>query len=130
MLPHSSAPSRVLACVQCQQRKVRCNRQFPCANCIKQQTNCVPATPTQTRRKRLPERELLACLRRYEQLLRNHGVPFEPLYDASSTTTKLGGESELEQMKESTWSTPTAGPGSDATYEPSYAVTFSTKDLY
>lgn len=71
---------RILACVQCQQRKIRCDRTFPCANCTKQNSRCVPATQTRTRRKRFPERELLDRLRRYETLLRDHKVKFDPMH--------------------------------------------------
>jgi hypothetical protein len=118
-------PPRVLACVLCQQRKVRCDRQSPCmldtsiypsidpsiqspqshhrissdtcqmlvhltstfnclchegSNCIKAQTECVPATlQPRRKRRRFPESELLERLRRYEDLLRQNGVSIEPL---------------------------------------------------
>ena len=49
---------------------------------------CVPAAliPRQ-RRRRFPERELLERLRRYEGLLRENGIEFEPLH-----TSTLGAE--------------------------------------
>ena len=76
-----SKPQRVLACVICQQRKVKCDRKFPCANCIKSQAQCVPATLAQRRRRRrLPERVLLERLRTYEDLLRQNNIAFEPLH--------------------------------------------------
>ncbi|KAF3483935.1 Transcription factor [Arthroderma uncinatum] len=50
---------RPLACVLCQQRKIKSNRQ---------------------QRRRFPERELLARLRHYEGLLRQHNVKFDPLH--------------------------------------------------
>lgn len=78
----SAKPRRVLACVLCQQRKVKCDRKFPCANCTKSHAQCVPATllgPSQ-RRRRFPERELLDRLRRYESLLRQNNISFEPLH--------------------------------------------------
>lgn len=28
-------PQRILACVLCQHRKIKCDRTFPCANCLK-----------------------------------------------------------------------------------------------
>jgi hypothetical protein len=71
---------RVLACVLCQQRKIRCDRTFPCSNCTKHNARCVPATQTRPRRKRFPERELLDRLRHYEALLRENKVKFEPLH--------------------------------------------------
>jgi hypothetical protein len=71
---------RVLACVLCQQRKVKCDRKFPCANCIKFRAQCVPATLAQRRRRRRPpERELLERLRKYEDMLRQNNIVFEPL---------------------------------------------------
>lgn len=75
-------PHRVLACVLCQQRKVKCDREFPCSNCVKAGAQCVPAAalaPRQ-RRRRFPERELLERLRYYEGLLRQNNIDFEPLH--------------------------------------------------
>lgn len=74
-------PQRVLACLLCQQRKIKCNRQCPCSNCTRTGAHCVPAglVPRQ-RRRRFPERELLDRVRHYEALLRQHSVSFEPLH--------------------------------------------------
>ena len=79
-------PQRVLACVLCQQRKVKCDkRKFPCTNCIKSQAQCVPATLAQRqRRRRFPERALLERLRKYEDLLRQNNITFEPLHKDSA----------------------------------------------
>ncbi|KAH7133751.1 fungal-specific transcription factor domain-containing protein [Dactylonectria macrodidyma] len=75
-------PKRLLACVLCHQRKVKCERKFPCSNCIKSGAQCVPTTvvPRQPRRRRFPERALLDRLRKYEDLLRKNNVSFEPLH--------------------------------------------------
>ncbi|KAJ5622108.1 hypothetical protein N7528_005340 [Penicillium herquei] len=79
--PESPRPrSRVLACVNCQQRKIKCDRKSPCANCLKHRLQCVPATQTRTRKRRFPERELLGRLRRYEELLRQNKIKFDPLH--------------------------------------------------
>jgi len=77
----TAKPQRVLACVLCQQRKIKCDRKFPCANCVRACAQCVPATlaPRQ-RRRRFPERELLERLRHYEGLLRQNNIKFEPLH--------------------------------------------------
>jgi hypothetical protein len=78
--PQTSRPQRVLACVLCQQRKVKCDRKFPCANCIKCHTQCVPATlATRRRRRKFPDRELLERLHKYEDLLRQNNIKFEVL---------------------------------------------------
>ena len=98
-LPHAMKPHRVLACVLCQQRKVKCDRNFPCANCTRANTQCVPAA-TQSlrqRRRRFPERELLDRLRHYESLLRENNVAFEPLHQdyANIAKSSLNKDSEV-----------------------------------
>lgn len=85
---------RVLACVSCQQRKVRCDRHFPCAHCLRAGTPCVPAAlvPRQ-RRRRFPERDLLQRLRHYEDLLRQNNVDFQPLHPTSpASATAMSAE--------------------------------------
>ncbi|KAI0018415.1 hypothetical protein F4780DRAFT_771780 [Xylariomycetidae sp. FL0641] len=73
-------PPRILSCLLCQQRKVKCDRKFPCANCTRAQAPCVPATSAPRRRRRMfPERELLDRIRHYEKLLKRNNVKFEPL---------------------------------------------------
>jgi hypothetical protein len=78
---------RILACVQCQHRKIKCNREFPCSHCIKMGVQCVPANlvPKQ-RRRRFPERELLDRLRHYETLLKHHRIQFDPLHPSAAVT--------------------------------------------
>jgi len=80
--PATTNPHRVLSCVLCQQRKVKCDRKFPCNNCVKTGARCVPATAlgSRERRRRFPERELLDRLRHYEDLLRQNNVDFEPMH--------------------------------------------------
>ncbi|KAF7593759.1 hypothetical protein BBP40_010935 [Aspergillus hancockii] len=85
----TAEPQRTLACVLCQQRKVKCDRKFPCANCVKAGTHCVPALVPRQRRRRFPERELLERLRHYEGLLRENNIKFEPLH-APTTEKALG----------------------------------------
>ena len=78
-------PKRVLACMLCHQRKIKCDRRFPCANCQKTNTQCIPAAllPRQ-RRRRFPERELLDRLRSYENLLQKHKIIFDPLHGTTA----------------------------------------------
>lgn len=86
----TTKPQRLLACVLCQKRKVRCDRKVPCTNCIRAQTQCVPAATLRPRqrRRRFPERELLDRLRHYETLLRHSNINFEPLHKDYLTTVK------------------------------------------
>ncbi|KAJ8604734.1 hypothetical protein MRB53_041683 [Persea americana] len=76
---------RVLACIQCQQRKIKCDRNFPCSNCNRFRTTCIPANslPPKARRKRFPERELLDRLQQYEELLRKNNITFNAMHATS-----------------------------------------------
>jgi hypothetical protein len=93
-------PQRVLACQLCQQRKVKCDRKFPCANCVRFKSQCVPATlPPRQRRRRFAERELLARIRHYEAVLEQHEISFEPLHPP--TTTEKLSESHSHSLSHS-----------------------------
>ena len=120
---------RVLACVLCQQRKIKCkiplpshhpppipttihylplrhsyvttgSRKFPCVNCIKSRTQCVPASQRQ-RRRRFSERALLERLRKYEDLLRQNNIIFETLNkDPAGEKESLNAESSYDSDDE------------------------------
>ncbi|KAA8571960.1 hypothetical protein EYC84_001902 [Monilinia fructicola] len=101
----SQKPRRILACMFCQQRKIKCDRKHPCSHCTKSRVQCVPATQVpRQRRRRFPERELLDRLRQYEDLLRQNNIKFEPLHQASSGGKESSqadnlGDSDDEQPK-------------------------------
>lgn len=73
--------TRGTSCVLCQQRKVRCDKNKPCANCVKAKVECrvVPPQPPRRRKKRLQEKDLIERLKKYESLLSENGVNFEPI---------------------------------------------------
>lgn len=75
-------------CILCQSRKIKCDRNDPCANCTRAHLECVfAATPLlQKRKKRFPEAELLARIRRYEQQLQEYGADI----DAINRDGKIG----------------------------------------
>ncbi|KAE8136518.1 hypothetical protein BDV38DRAFT_284003 [Aspergillus pseudotamarii] len=102
----ATRPQRVLSCVLCQQRKVRCDREFPCVNCIRAGVQCIPATGARQRRRRFPERELLERLRRYEALLRQNNIPFDPLHQPTveglCQSEHPGGSSTPDETADST----------------------------
>ncbi|KAF2005172.1 hypothetical protein P154DRAFT_518706 [Amniculicola lignicola CBS 123094] len=82
--------ARVLACVSCQARKVKCDHAYPCSRCVKSKTQCVPANQiARRRRRRFPERELLDQLSKYERLLRMNNIDFEPLHKAISEASDV-----------------------------------------
>jgi len=128
--PQTSRPQRVLACVLCQQRKVKCDRKFPCANCIKSRTQCVPATlATRRRRRKFPERELLERLRKYEDLLRQNNIKFEPLSkdpsgEKGALNAEGGYDSDDEQPEAAgaDWPSLSTTIKSDRVYEAKYAL--------
>ncbi|TVY38946.1 Transcription factor [Lachnellula subtilissima] len=124
-----SKPQRILACVRCQQRKIKCDRNFPCANCNTSRVQCVPATLTQRgrRKPRFPERELLERLRKYEDLLSRNNIEFEPLHkgkhagekELSTSHGGRGDESEDEQPRavEAGCPSPSTSTKSERVYE-------------
>ncbi|KAJ5934560.1 hypothetical protein N7466_004107 [Penicillium verhagenii] len=71
---------RQQACMLCQQRKVKCDHKSPCATCVKARVPCIPAQNLRRRKRRFPERELLDRIRRYEDLLTQHKISFDPLH--------------------------------------------------
>lgn len=96
---HPDKSTRVLSCVLCQQRKIKCDRTFPCTNCIKSQAQCVPAgLLPRHRKRRFPERELLNRVRQYETLLKRHNIEFNPLH---SEPPKEGDEGQKRRSVES-----------------------------
>lgn len=76
----TTKPQRTLACTSCQNRKVKCDRKFPCSSCIKSNVQCIPVAAPRQRRRRFPEAELLQRVRYLEDLLRQHDIEFEPLH--------------------------------------------------
>lgn len=80
--PETAASPKIVrghSCVLCQQRKVKCDRQKPCSNCVKARAECVPSIPTVPRRRKrkFSEQDLATRLRRYEHLLRKHGIKID-----------------------------------------------------
>jgi len=67
------------SCVLCQHRKVRCDQQKPCSNCIRAQAECKVVAPQLVRRrkKKLHERDLIERLKKYEALMTQHGINFD-----------------------------------------------------
>ena len=73
--------TRGTSCVLCQQRKVRCDKNKPCANCVKAGVECkvVPPQPPRRRKKRIQERDLVDRLKKYESMLTEAGVRFDAI---------------------------------------------------
>ncbi|KAH7139638.1 C6 zinc finger protein, partial [Dactylonectria estremocensis] len=74
--PHNH-PERLPVCSLCQRRKVKCDRNIPCSNCVKFAAPCTPCPPPAPRRRPRPRVELQARLERCEELLRGF-APADP----------------------------------------------------
>lgn len=113
MTPTPSSAPKSLSCLICQQRKIKCDRSFPCGSCVKHNVTCVPAAQTRPRKRRFPERQLLERLRAYEDLLRRNNIEFRPLHDdegprgLASTGTPAVGQTNTPSPTVSTY------PGSE-----------------
>ncbi|KAJ3572819.1 hypothetical protein NPX13_g4920 [Xylaria arbuscula] len=83
--PHSK-PTKILACVHCQYRKIKCDRQQPCSNCIKAKIACKPSTPAPPHKRRRPNQDLLERLARCEQLLKQYADGNVPVQGDSPLT--------------------------------------------
>jgi hypothetical protein len=139
--PKSSAKTqRVLACVLCHQRKVKCDRKFPCTNCIRSGAQCVQGTVARRRQRiSLPKKDLLNrlhsyedLLRKYEVLMRENNVNFGPLKGEPSSERQSphgqGGYDSDDGQPESVG--PDQGPDrspsvtvkSESAYEAKYAL--------
>lgn len=45
-------PIKAFSCLRCFERKVRCDKSHPCANCVKSNVECVFRIPSAPRRKK------------------------------------------------------------------------------
>ncbi|KJZ77967.1 hypothetical protein HIM_02604 [Hirsutella minnesotensis 3608] len=103
--------TRGTSCTLCQQRKVRCDKNKPCANCVKIGAECkvVPPAPPRRRKKRLQEKDLIERLKKYETLLSENGVKFDAIGpDLKSDGHQLDDVDELENDFEGLKTTPEA----------------------
>jgi hypothetical protein len=118
--------TRGTSCVLCQQRKVRCDKNKPCANCVKAKVECrvVPPQPPRRRKKRLQERDLIDRLKKYESLLSDHGVKFEPISSELRMEAPPGEEvDDLENDFEGLKTSPEASASPSGTVSSEKCVT-------
>ncbi|KAI0852163.1 fungal-specific transcription factor domain-containing protein [Daldinia vernicosa] len=84
----SGKPPRVLACVLCQNRKIKCDRRTPCSNCIKANVSCTPSTPAPARKRRRPNQDLQQRLARCEELLSEYATAKPPAPSSIESPTQ------------------------------------------
>ncbi|EXJ82698.1 hypothetical protein A1O3_06512 [Capronia epimyces CBS 606.96] len=86
-------PPKAFSCTRCFERKVKCDKQSPCSNCLKANGECVFRVPPAPRRrkKRSAEETLVARLKKCEELLHSMGVDVDgsttPTITPAATTT-------------------------------------------
>lgn len=84
--------AKAFSCIRCFERKVKCDKQNPCANCIKSNVECIFRIPPAPRRKKKrPQDELLlARLKKCEDLLKSKGIdidsPQSPTMSTAAST--------------------------------------------
>ncbi|KAI6784934.1 putative transcriptional regulatory protein-like protein [Emericellopsis cladophorae] len=83
--PPGPRQPRVLACVLCQHRKIKCDRNTPCSNCVKANVTCTPSTPAPARKRRRPNQDLQERLARCEALLKQYAGAGPPPAAASAS---------------------------------------------
>ncbi|KAG9193153.1 hypothetical protein G6011_03188 [Alternaria panax] len=131
-LAAASKPQRVLSCVLCAHRKVKCDRKSPCSNCIKAGAQCTSAaTIPRQRRRRFPERELLDRLRHYEDLLKKNGIAFQPLHTSSNPLARLEEIRDSRDQEETRPQSSFTGDteNAQAKYEEAVALEADTSDF-
>jgi hypothetical protein len=45
-------PTKAFSCLRCFERKVKCDKSHPCANCVKSNVECIFRIPSAPRRKK------------------------------------------------------------------------------
>jgi hypothetical protein len=86
----------------------------------------VPATltPRGRRKRRFPERELLERLRKYEDLLRQNNINFEPLHNDPAAGKKGSPNTQIENESDD------EHPGALGVDPPSPAITVKSERVY
>ena len=86
-VPSKTPAVKENSCLRCSQRKVKCDKNNPCSNCKKGQIECIYVVPSRRKKRKLPEEDLVGRLKRYEELLKDHGVEFDPYDGADQART-------------------------------------------
>uniref|UniRef100_A0A8H7N471 Zn(2)-C6 fungal-type domain-containing protein n=1 Tax=Bionectria ochroleuca TaxID=29856 RepID=A0A8H7N471_BIOOC len=82
---------KVLACVSCQRRKKKCDRNNPCSNCVLLGINCTASQPAPHRKRRRKTQEMVERLERCEELLRQ-------LAEGNKNGLMLAGDHSAERI--------------------------------
>ncbi|KAK2806367.1 hypothetical protein FQN51_007411 [Onygenales sp. PD_10] len=102
--PQPVQPATALprSCITCRRRKVRCNKQHPCSNCIKARIDCVFPGPGRAPRKskKPADKELLSRLKRLEGVVQSLGVQVDDEEDPGSENTQSSRTSDSKEKQD------------------------------
>lgn len=65
------------SCVLCRRRKIKCDGQHPCQNCIKARAECTAPEIVPARRRKRKQEDTAAKLKRYEEIISKAGLKAE-----------------------------------------------------
>lgn len=104
--------ARAFSCTRCFERKVKCDRQNPCSNCLRSKADCIfRVPPAPRRRKKQPHGDFLTARSKdYQHALRGRGIGTEtPLMpaQAQASSPNRGDQGPLLDHHGSTNSTET-----------------------
>ena len=87
-------PPNPRSCVTCRKRKVRCDKRHPCINCNKAGIECLFPGPGRAprRRRKAPDTELLARLRRLEGVVKHMGKDPEEEVESADNASRSGAD--------------------------------------
>ncbi|ATY65653.1 fungal specific transcription factor domain [Cordyceps militaris] len=123
LAPHLHKNPRVLACVLCQHRKIKCDRNTPCSNCLKAGVTCTPSTPAPARKRRRPNQDLQERLARCEELLKHYATGGSPPSTTSNHPSLSTPSSAASTTKKEVIDTPSSiSTESQTTIQPRYKI--------
>ncbi len=110
-----AAQSKAYSCVRCFERKVKCDKQHPCAGCRRSQVECVfrVRKPPRRRQRQVIDEGVLLRLMHYEDLLRKNGID---LNSPSAPLNKVDTDSPHPDVDHATPSTSRTTNLSPASY--------------
>ncbi|WWC88880.1 uncharacterized protein L201_003795 [Kwoniella dendrophila CBS 6074] len=86
--PKKRKQRQLLSCAECRRLKLKCDRQVPCANCVKR--SCGHLCPDGERPQgHSASNGLISRLETLEGVLQQHGIPFPAANTSSSSSSRL-----------------------------------------
>ena len=117
-------PPKAFSCIRCFDRKVKCDKQSPCSNCVKSKVECIFRVPSAPRRrkKRTQDDILLARLKKCEDLLKSKGLDIDDPDTLTRTATSSSNvESPSRTQSISQIGSPDVSNNTDNIYRPAFA---------